>query len=275
MLATKTLFQTLMTALDAAVLGAGKLAERGDIHPAIHAIGEYAAAEAALEPVRTKLAKLEADKAKADLRLEALVKSAKPAETHKIGVLEAKLKKLAGDIERNEAAAALEKPVAKTPAPNPLGIKVPATRWEIVAELREQLAAVEKELTELLAAPKKLATAVKAATTRQSNLATKIDEARKVLVAHDGKLEEVIRLMRKTIKKLTTGIERKAARAASLTTEPGFENPDGSSIQFKNVRLEPLPLDVRAKAWAEMNLGPVVTDADLEFARREYAAAHQ
>lgn len=281
MLATISLFKSLTITLDAAVLNAGKLAEAEDIHPAISTIGKYAAEEAKLAPA---LAKLEAEMAKLDPRIEALTAEMAP-EAHAIRMLEAKLKKLTESIERNmNRPVVRDSSIVASPAASIEGLKVPATPAQLVAELRTQAAEVETELAKLRAATRKRTTAIKTATTRQGNLATKISEARKALVDHDSKLEEVVRMMRKTIRKLNERRERHEAKMARgsnpATTVPGFENSDGSPIEFDTVRLEPLPqaaivglqdLDARAKAWAEENLGPVTTPEDLRVARSMYA----
>lgn len=255
---TIELFRSLSDTLDQLVLKVDRdLPLADDIHPAIHKVGEYAADMVRLPAT---LAKLEAQKASVDASLPAREDAIRKAK-HTVTVLETKLRKLGESIDRNRAAAANEAPApAIKPAPAVLGLKLPASRQEIVEGLHKEYLAVDDELNTARDTVKKAEQTRKGFITRAANLAKQIDATKKAVVDHAGRLEETIKVLRKTINHLRNRQEKRdTKRAAKTETVTVDETPDEAPKG-------PTDEDIRKMA-ASQGL-PIDCPADLEAARQ-------
>ncbi len=222
MTANLELFRSLSKTLDEVVLKVdGDLPGAEDIHPAIAKIGAYAADLIDL-PVR--LAKAKAKKASAEASVPVREKAVRQAR-HAVTMLEAKLKKLGERIDHNLYALSSE---GDAPAPAPasvLGIKLP-TRQEIVEELRKEIASAEDELAAAAAKAKKSESLLKGARTRAVNAADEVAAAEKAIADHAARLEETIKLLRKTTAHLRNRQEKRDrkrqghAETVELVPEP-------------------------------------------------------
>lgn len=253
------LFRTLSNTLNDVVRKVdAELPLAEDIHPAIRRIGEYAAG---LVRLPAELAKARALKASADasipVREEAVRKS-----KHPVTMLEAKLKKLGESIDRNRRAASNE-PSAPVAASAPIGLaaNLPATRQEIIEGLHKEYLAVEAELAKARAAAKKAESNRKGAVTRASNLAFEVLVAEWAIVDHDGRLEETVKLLRKTIAHLQNRQakhdRKRALRAPTIETvdQTADEGPKG-------------PTDEDIRVMAEAQGLPIDGPDDIEAARQ-------
>lgn len=253
------LFRTLSNTLDDLVRKVDpELPLAEDIHPAIRRIGEYAAG---LVRLPAELAKVRALKVSADAVIPAREESVRKAK-HPVTMLEAKLKKLGESIDRNRSAASNEAPPpAAGTVPTVLGLKLPASRQEIVEGLHKEYLAVEDELAKARAAAKKAESNRKGAVTRASNLAFEVLVAEWAIVDHDGRLEETVKLLRKTIAHLQNR-QAKRDRKRALNA-PAIETVDRTADEAPK---GPTDEDIRKMAASEgLTIdGP----ADLEAARQ-------
>ncbi|MEK7546089.1 MAG: hypothetical protein AAB554_03360, partial [Patescibacteria group bacterium] len=228
-----------------------------DIHPAIHKVGEYAADMVRLPAA---LAKLEAQKASAEASVPARDKAVRQAR-HAVAMLAAKLKKLGESIDRNRLAASNEdtKTVSRTAAylvPN-----LPASRQDIVDSLRKEMLAAEDDLAKAKAAAKKAESNRKGVATRAANLTKKIGEARKAVTDHEKRLEETIKLLRKTVNHLRNRQEKRdnKRKACAHKAPPAVEESSKG------------PTDDDIRWMAEVHGLTIECPADLEAARQLFA----
>ena len=238
------LFRTLSNTLDDLVRKVDpELPLAEDIHPAIRRISEYAAG---LVRLPAELAKARALKASADAVLPAREESVRKAK-HPVTMLEAKLKKLTESIDRNRLAASNEQPapVAVT-VPISLAAKLPATRQEIVEGLHAEKLAAEADLAKARAAAKKAESNRKGAVTRAANLAFEVLAAEWAIVDHDGRLEETVKLLRKTIAHLQNRQAKRDRKRAAHA--PAIETVDATVDQDPK---GPTDEDIRKMAASE------------------------
>src|SRR5688572_31137100 len=253
------LFRTLSNTLDDLVRKVDpELPLAEDIHPAIRRIGEYAAG---LVRLPVELAKARALKASADASIPAREEAVRKAK-HPVTMLEAKLKKLGESIDRNRVAASNERPApVTTSAPLRLAANLPATRQEIVDGLEAELLAAKDELAKARAAAKKAESNRKGAVTRAANLAFEVLAAEWAIVDHDGRLEETVKLLRKTIAHLQNR-QAKRDRKRALHA-PAIETVDKTADEGPK---GPTDEDIRKMAASE-GLS-IDTDDDLTAARQ-------
>jgi len=261
------LFRTLSNTLDDVVRRVDEdLPTAEDIHPAIAKIGAYAAEQVSL-PVA--LAKLEAQKASAEASVPARDKAVRQAR-HAVVTLEAKLKKLGESIDRNRAAAATEEPAPKVAATG-FAATLPATRLDLVERLLKEFLAAEEGLAKAQGALKRMEALRKGVDTRTANLTKKIAATVRAIAEHDGRLEETFKILRKTISHLKNRQQKRDRRRKQKTsTVPGFENPDGSPIEFVDVELKArkAPTDEDILKMAESAGIAIDGPDDLETARQ-------
>src|SRR5688572_17602038 len=252
------LFRTLSNTLDDLVRKVDpELPLAEDIHPAIRRIGEYGAG---LVRLPVELAKARALKASADASIPAREETVRKAK-HPVTMLEAKLKKLGESIDRNRVAASNEAPTASGTAPTVLGLKLPGSRQEIVENLHKEYLSVEDELAKARAAAKKAESNRKGAVTRAANLAFEVLAAEWAIVDHDGRLEETVKLLRKTIAHLQNR-QAKRDRKRALHA-PTIETVDKTADEGPK---GPTDEDIRKMAASE-GLS-IDTDDDLTAARQ-------
>ena len=252
------LFRTLSNTLDDLVRKVDpELPLAEDIHPAIRRIGEYAAG---LVRLPVELAKARALKASADASIPAREEAVRKAK-HPVTMLEAKLKKLGESIDRNRVAASNEAPTASGTAPTVLGLKLPGSRQEIVESLHKEYLSVEDDLNKARAAAKKAESNRKGAVTRAANLAFEVLAAEWAIVDHDGRLEETVKLLRKTIAHLQNR-QAKRDRKRALHA-PAIETVDKTADEGPK---GPTDEDIRKMAASE-GLS-IDTDDDLTAARQ-------
>lgn len=235
----KNLFHTLTETLDTLVRSVDEdlpLAE--DIHPAIHAVGEYLADELHLPK---SLSSLEAKLASAEKSLPAREKDVRRAK-HDVTMLETKLKKLREriDYNRNVLSEEDEKPAAAAPVSLP-GLAL-RSRADIIENLRKEILAAEETLAAAAAKVKKAEANRKGAATRVANLKAEIAKAKKALADHAGRFEETVKILRKTIQHLRNRQahrdrkrEAKASPAATVE-ETDDEKTEAVSDPYANVR---------------------------------------
>lgn len=204
--ATIDLFRSLSSTLDDLIPKLDQdlpLAE--DIHPAIRKAGEYAADIVRLPAA---LAKLEAQKASAESSVPARDEAVRQAK-HAVRMLETKLKKLGESIDRNRAVLTEDdlKPAPKATHPF-LDAFVPS-RVDIIESLRKEILAKEDELAKAKETLKRAEAFRKGVDTRLANLARDIVAAKQAVVDHAGRLEETVRVLRKTITHLRNRQEKR------------------------------------------------------------------
>lgn len=217
-------------------------------------------------------AKLEAKKASIEATLpdhEAAVTKAK----HAVTLIEAKLKKLCQSLERNRAALADEKPASTREVQALSGLNLPVSRQAYVDELLAEIAAAEAELVQARGEAKKAKLRRGGIVGCVASLDKRIVETRKAVVANAAHHGEVIKVLRKTISHLRNRQEKRDRKRAQKTvTVPGFENADGSPIEFVDVRLDPLPkcapTDEDIRKLAESHGLHINGPEDLEAARQ-------
>jgi len=237
-------FHSLSKILDDVVRDVDQdLALADDIHPAIRRIGEYAAAVARL-PV--ELAKLKAKKASAEASIPTREESVRKAK-HALGVIESKLKKLNEGLDRNLNAASEEKPssVAVT-VPTGLAADLPASRQQYVEKYRADILAAEGELAKARDTLKRAEAFRKGVDTRVANLAWEILVAGWAIVDHEGRLEETIKVLRKTINHLRNRQEKRDRKRAPQAT--AIETVDQTAAEAPK---GPTDEDIRKMAAAE------------------------
>ncbi|HTK60667.1 MAG TPA: hypothetical protein VL283_05705, partial [Candidatus Baltobacteraceae bacterium] len=253
---TIDLLRSLSSALDALVLEVDSdLPLAGDIHPAIHDVGEYLAD---LVRLPAELSKLEAKKASAEASLAARETSVRRA-NHAVRMAEDKLKKLGERIDHHlEAQSADVAPAAK---PSVIPGLVLQTRQEIIEGLRKEILAAEDALATARGAAKKAESIRKGVVTRITNLAKKIEAAKEAVTDHSGRLEKTIRVLRKTINHLRNRQEKRdAKKRASEPVIETVETPSDTTPKGPNDE------DIR-KLAASHGL-PIDCPADLEAARQ-------
>ena len=242
------LFRTLSTTLDDLVRKVDpELPLAEDIHPALRRIGEYAADMLRLPAA---LAKFEAQKASAEASLPARDEAIRQAK-HPVRMLEAKLKKLGESIDRNRAALTDEDEAPVKASPSPIAGLVLPTRKDIIEGLRKDILAAEDELAKARDTLKKAEQTRKGFVTRAANLAKRIDETKRAITEHDGRLEETVKLLRKTIARLknrqANHDRKRALRAQAIetvdrTADEGPKGPTDEDIR-KMAASEGLTID--------------------------------
>jgi DNA repair exonuclease SbcCD ATPase subunit len=231
---TIALFRSLSAVLDALILEVdADLPLADDIHRAVRKVGEYMAD---LVRLPVALAKLEAHKTSIDASIPAREKAARKA-NGPILLAEGKLKKLNESLARNLAADKDDDsvPVVSVVPAAFEGIVLP-TRKELIERLRADVSVAETELAAARAKAKKAESNRKGAVTRSANLAKEIDAAKKAIVDHAGRVDETIKVLRKTINHLRNRQEKRVAKrtersaaAIPVETASADESPKGPS----------------------------------------------
>jgi chromosome segregation ATPase len=220
MTATTDLFRKLCEELDELVRTVDEdLPKADDIHPAIAAVGAYAAEGQRLPKA---LAKLEAQKASASSGIPARDEAIRKAK-HAVRVLEDKCRKLGEKLDRNRAALT-ESDLAERPAAPAVafrGLKLP-TRVEIIEQTHVELLAAEDELEKARAAFKQACAFRKGVTTRLKNLDEELGKATQAAADHAAGFEGIVKVLRKTITHLKNRqAKRDRKRADGCTCADG------------------------------------------------------
>lgn len=263
--ATIELFRKLSAHLDAAVLKAGALAEADDIHPAIRAVGIYAADEANLPKA---LSALKAERPEAETRFlekeEAVRKAA-----HPLTMLGDKIRRLNDALARNAKLAEQEmEPLlpAKPAKTYGIGLDIPASRRECVARLAAEIETAKAEAKDAGRKLKNAKDARRRAKNRLAEIDAAIAETEAKIADHAKRLPETVKLLRKTITHLENRLTVRERKRAKRETGP---------IEVVSAPAEdmtptgPTDEDIRAKAEAE-GLA-ILTADDLEAARQLFA----
>ena len=257
------LFRNLASILDALVIKVdGDLPLAEDIHPAIRKVGEYAADMLRLPG---ELAALEAVLASVQASVPARDAAVRKAR-HEAATLEAKLKKLRERIDYNRSVLTPEdeKPVTRSASPVPgLALK---SRVDIIEDLRTEIIAEEEKLAAAHAVLKRAEAFRKGVGTRMTNLAGKIGAARKAISDHEGRLEETVKLLRKTIARLKARQEKRDRKRSAAG------NVAGAVIQIVDACPQPAapnaPTDEDIRTMAASYGLDIESPDDLEAARQ-------
>lgn len=239
------------------------LAMADDIHPAVAKIGGYLAEKARLPAA---LARLEAQKASAASGIPARDEAVRLSR-HSVRTLEDKVRKLGEKIDRNRAALTKDDAETVEPAcvPQALkGLRLP-TRTEIIEEARLEMIAAEDGLKAARATLKRAQAFRTGVDTRIANLDREIADVRKAVADHEGRLEETLKLLRKTIAHLRNRQEKRDRKRGARRTSPDVAGtPDG----FVDLRLPPCgPSDEEVRRMCEEAGIPIDGPDDLAAAR--------
>ncbi len=265
--ATIDMFRSLAKILDDVVLKVdADLPAADDIHPAVAKIGIYLAD---LVRLPAAVAKLEAQKATAAAGIPTRDKAVRKAR-HAVTMIDAKLKKLGESIDHHRAALsdADDEPVP-TSSKVVAGLALP-TRKDRIEELRVQILAAEEERGKAQEALKRAEAFRKGVDTRLGNLDAAIAEAKKAVADHAARLDETVRLLRKTINHLRNrqaNRDRKRAACGTVSvTVPGADDADGPLAALAGAGPGPTDEDIR-KMCEEAGL-PIDGPEDIAAARQ-------
>lgn len=229
-----------------------------DIHTAIREIGTYAADMLRLPAA---LAKLEAQSVSIEASVPAREKAVRRAK-NAVDMLAAKLKKLGERIDRNRNALTEDdlKPAVRSADPL-LDAFVP-TRLDIIEGIRKEMIAAEDELAAARTSLKRAEAFRKGVDTRKANLATEIDAAKKALADHGNRLEEIVRILRKTVAHLKNRQEKRD-RKRQIRTVTTVVAPENVAIGALKA-----PSDDDVRKLAEAHGLSLDGPEDLEVARQ-------
>lgn len=257
---SKEQFRKLCDMLDKFVLDAGDIARADDIHPAIRAIGAYVADGAALP---RRLAELKAMRPQADERVAEKTEAVRQA-AHPVTMAADKLRRLNGTLAHNAKLAEQEMEPelpAKPAAAYAIGLDLPVSRRQRVAQLADEIAAAEAEAKDAKRKLKNAKDALRRAKDRSEEIRVETESVERSLADHGARIGEMGRLLCKTLSHLSNRIcdrERKRARKLAAAQAVAPEAPKA-------------PTDEDIRALAESNGLPVVTADDLEAARQLFA----
>lgn len=203
-----TTFQQLSSVIDTLARVEDNQFQADDVHPVVRRAGDWSAEHRQLIGCIGKLASEQAKlTAQLPVREEAVKLAKRPLQSpsHKLAKLE---KSLAHNLAQKDTSVS-------PPSPQVLEIakalKIePKTRTELVADLRQEIAAVQAEIDAATVPVKKAEASLKGVRTKLANVGAKIAEAEQALAAHVGKLEQLVVDLQSVVEKVTK--RRKSAK---------------------------------------------------------------